>query len=533
MNQTSFKNSQYISPVPNWARYLLLGVILVLPVILYVAVQFVSGIQVVGFVFLLGVAIISLISFPTGLISLIVFLPFEPFLLQSIPTEFILFFRLVPETIIGSLFIKGFWERYGAQSFNSETEDSILQPIDNPIKYILPLFTTLALISIVVNRVGLLPAAVGMRQLLRFILLYLAVLFYGLNRKQIIIVIGLVAIIAGFESIVGVTQALIGAPMDTFLSTGREVFLGNVRISQDIYQVRGEGRRVFATMGRYDHLGTFLALISTTALGFIYQAKHKYKRIASYLLLLTIPVLVLTYSRASWFGFVLGLVVASVLIKKDKKVLMVLLVLIASIVGYTAYKEIRVRRLIDEPRITPMQRLLEAFSERRWRSEYQDKGRMFFIVETPRALFPSHIFLGVGPGQYGGGAATLLHNTTAYDELGLPFGIWSVEGQVDSNWTSMLGETGVLGIAAYVGMFISFLFFARRVLKDPESSDLSKSLSLGFIAATLSYTFQGFLGTHFEVRTLAPFYWLLAAIAVTSYHLDKKDGLYKDENFAD
>ena len=269
-------------------------------------------------------------------------------------------------------------------------------------------------------------------------------------------------------------------------------------------------------MGRYDQLGTFLALVSAAALGFMYYAKDKVRKYATLVLLLSIPTMMLTYSRASWFGFLLAVIVCAIFIQKDKKVLAGLLTLVVLLGGYIGFKEVEVRRLIDEPSVSPINRLLEAFSERRLRSEYTGKGRLYFIIETPGAVLAHSPFVGVGPGQFGGGAAALLHNTSGYDELNLPFGVYGTEGQIDNNWMSIFGETGVLGLLAYLAMFVTLLVFSRRVLKSEQSTWLAKSLALGLIGATLSFVFQGFLGTYFEMRTLAPYYWLLAALTVAA-----------------
>lgn len=497
---------QLVSPIPVWLKYVLLGFFAVAPVALYVASQFVTINEIAGAAILVAVTIAAVVNFEFGLMLLVVFLPFEPLLLKYIPAEFVLFFRLIPEAVIGALLIRGFVE--------ARTRAEII----DPIRYSLFLLLGLSLISALLNRVEPVTAVIGLRQIFRFILLYQAAVLYGLNRRKVLITLSVVGAIAVFESVLGIIQALIGARLDSFLSAGGEIYLGQFRVSQGIEQVREEGRRVFATMGRYDQLGTFLSLVAASTLGFIYNGSEKVKRAALLLLFIILPGLFLSYSRASWFGFVLALIVVGVIIKRDKKVLAALMILVVGIAGYTFYKEVEVKRLLDEPEITPIQRLLEAFSERRLRAEYRDKGRVYYYIETPKALFPSYLLLGVGPGQFGGGAAALLHNTQAYDELNLPFGIYTTEGHVDSNWLSLLGELGILGLAAFASVFILLIIFSRRILKDEKSGWLERSLALGLIGATFCFMFMGFLATNFEVRTLAPYYWLLAALTVITYY---------------
>ncbi len=511
----SFQNGNLVSPIPRSFRYLILGILVVLPVLLYVGLQFLTWPEIFGCLMLLAAAATALLSFEAGLVLLVIFLPFEPLMLKFIPSDVALFFRLIPETIIYTLLVCGLIKA----AKRGQTSIAATGPISvkrNPIAFVLFLLAALSLISILVNRVDPIVAAVGLRQIFRFLLLYVAVVWYGLTNKQIILMAGLLAGLAVFESLLGLLQAGAGSKLDAWFYTGREFFVGRFRVAQEIFQVRAEGSRVFATMGRYDQLGTFLSLVGAAALGFAYRAAEKYKKYALLLLLIVLPALFLTYSRASWFGFLLGLVVVAIFIQKDKKVLAALLVLIVSLVGFVAFREIEVRRLIDEPSVSPMHRLLEAFSERRLRSEYTGKGRVYFIIETPPAVLKTSPLVGMGPGQYGGGAAALLHNTAGYDELNLPFGVYGTEGQVDNNWMSLLGELGLLGVLVYLSIFISLILFSRKVLKDPRSTWLGKSLALGLIAATVSFAAQGFLGTYFEMRTLATYYWLLAGLTVVA-----------------
>ena len=505
-------NGQLISPIPRGFRYFILGAILVLPIALYIGVQFLTWSEIFGSLLVLFVVTLTLFSFQSGLMLLLAFLPFEPLLLKFVPADISFFFRLIPEAIIYSLFLVAAVRAAIYKNIRDESR----KKVNNPLIFALFLLAGLSLISALVNRVDPIVTAVGVRQIFRFIILYVALTWSGLKNRQIMLVLGLVAAVAALESALGLLQAAVGSSLDALLYTGREFFVGRFRVAQEIFQVRTEGSRVFATMGRYDQLGTFLSLVAAAALGFVYRAAEKYKKYALLLLLIILPALFLTYSRASWFGFLLGLIVVAIIIQRDKKVLAALMIVLVSLVGYTAFREIEVRRLIDEPSVSPMHRLLEAFSERRLRSEYTGKGRVYFIIETPPAVLRTSPLLGMGPGQYGGGAAALLHNTAGYDELNLPFGVYGTEGQVDNNWMSLLGELGLLGVLVYLSIFISLILFSRKVLKDPRSTWLGKSLALGLIAATVSFAAQGFLGTYFEMRTLATYYWLLAGLTVVA-----------------
>src|SRR3989344_2004980 len=227
--------------IPSGVRYIILGLLIIAPLVAYVALQYTNVASILGVTLLLGFGVWTLFSFPSGLILLVAFLPLEPLLIKFIPSSLVLFVRLLPEVIILALFVSGLyksWSKSGSKG-NIISSDPILIP--------LLLFAGFAIISALLNQIEFVSGVVGFRQLFRFIILYQAVVLHGLSRKQILTIVGLVAALAVFESAVGLLQAWFGSLADNFLSTGRELFAGRFRVSDEIFQIRGEGNRVFAT----------------------------------------------------------------------------------------------------------------------------------------------------------------------------------------------------------------------------------------------------------------------------------------------
>ena len=114
-----------------------------------------------------------------------------------------------------------------------------------------------------------------------------------------------------------------------------------------------------------------------------------------------VPALVLTYSRASWFAFLLGFLFIGLYIKRNRYVAIFLATFVLVIVSYLAMTEF----LFDILQKHPVKRLpnvLESFSFTRWRGEYYGLGRLYWDVQTPLRVIPSAPIFGVGPGQFGG-----------------------------------------------------------------------------------------------------------------------------------
>ena len=115
--------------------------------------------------------------------------------------------------------------------------------------------------------------------------------------------------------------------------------------------------------------------------------------------------------------------------------------------------------------------------------------------------------------MYGGGAVSALGNTDVYDNLGLPFGVYGTEGYIDNNWFSLWGETGTIGLAVYLWMFIALFLLCVRVWRRSKHA-FTRALALGVAAAMLAVALNAFLATFLEVRTLASYLWVFGGIVV-------------------
>ncbi len=434
-------------------------------------------------------------------LALAVWTPFEPFILKFVPDELYVFARYFPEVMIYVMAVMV------AIHVRLERRRLPSTPIDLPFV----LFMVAALASIVLNFVPLSMAALGLRQIIRYIIFYFAIVYLAPPaariRQSMVIFLG----IAGFESALGLLQAWTGGRFDALLLPSGRKYYESIQLTAGVEQFWAPGQRVFGTLGRYDQLGTFLAFFMLIGLGLIYELRKNFeKRWLGLLLLVGLPVLVLTYSRASWFGFLLGFLVIGSWVKRDRRVAAAIGIFVAVALSVFFYERVVLRYLIDVPQQTVVERFYEAFSPERLAGEYYGLGRVYWWVTTATVVVPASPFFGFGPGQFGGGAAAALHNTAAYDKLGLPFGVYGTDGQIDSNWMSLWGEVGTIGLIFYLAMFAALARQAYLVYRRSEEP-WSRGLSLGFLGALCAVIFQAMLGSYLEVRTLALFLWVMAA----------------------
>jgi O-antigen ligase len=230
--------------------------------------------------------------------------------------------------------------------------------------------------------------------------------------------------------------------------------------------------------------------------------------------------LLLTQSRASWFGFAIALFVSGFLLKRDRRVIAAAGLIVALLLGTLLYTGVQLRYLTETPDAPLVARFFEAFSPARWRGEYEGLGRLYWAIITPTVVVPGSPIFGFGPGRFGAGAAAALHVTDVYDTLKIPFGVWGTEGYIDNNWFAIWGEVGTLGLLAYAFMVISLLRLAIRVFRTSEDPEL-RGLALGYAGAVVAVIFQAFLGTYLEMRTLALYLWMIGAFLTVHENVER------------
>lgn len=448
--------------------------------------------------------IMSFVRPTWSLAFLMFYLPFEPFLLKWISDDIYLYARYFSEILIYLLVVVVFWKFISGQ----------IKLRQSPIDVIFILFLIALVASALVNFVPPTYAVLGIRQIIRFILLFFVVIYLNPTDKWIKSLVYIMFIILGFEVLLGVGQVFFGEMLDSFLLPSEARTFGEIQLTSGTVQFWDHGQRIFGTLGRYDRLGTFMAFFMLIIVSMLYEPKlRKYRSLLIYLLILAIPMLAMTYSRSAWFGFVLGFLFIAIWAKKDRRVMWAVGIAIAAILGYLAITGLVVSNLIDVSDQSVIDRFFEAFSYERWRGEYYGLGRLYWIVQTIITVIPAAFIFGHGPATFGGGAASALGNANTYDQLGLPFGVYGTEGYIDNNWFSLWGETGTLGLTIYIIMYLTLFFVCINVWRRSKKS-FTRALALGVAGAMIAVILNAFLATFLEVRTLAPYLWVFTAIVV-------------------
>src|SRR3972149_925816 len=128
-----------------------------------------------------------------------------------------------------------------------------------------------------------------------------------------------------------------------------------------------------------------------------------------------------------------------------------------------------------------------------------------FQGEWPRtlAIFAKNVFLGSGYG--------------------------SVSLAVDNNYLRILGETGLLGLASFFGIFLTIGIYIKKVLPEVRNR-VVRSFVLGYVAGVIGLAFNATLIDVFEASKIAFSLWLLTGIVLGTLALYQKKpvDLYKE-----
>lgn len=510
---------------------LLLAIIIMASILPFLPYTYSIALLTAGLIIFLAVKKIEWVIY-----FLVLYIPFEPFLLKFASDEAYPFLKYGAEIVIFILFAvavgKRIWDyckipqpplRKGEIKTPlaplCERGEKIGWYIKTPIDKPLAVFILITAVSAILNLENPMFWIFGLRQLFRFTLLYYAIIYSKLSKEKVKKTVILFLAVLILQASIGSAQALIGKKADQFLLPDKVRKINDVISPDYVEQSWSSGQRVFAAMGRYDRLGTFMCLVMLLAIGLAVEANgEKNRNVLIAAVLISLPTFILTYSRMSWIGLIIGMAFIGVIIKKNKKFIFIMaagaVLFSLYIFLYASNNNVKLYRLADKYKMAPAERFLSLFSPIELKGSYDGYGRLYFIINTPAKVIRNYPLFGAGLGRYGSGVAYALNNTAVYDELRMPFGVQDKNGMIDNNWFSIWGETGTLGLLAF-GAIIFYLFKDVYLLYKKTDDNFIAGMSLGFMAIVIAISIQAFLGQYFEVRPLAFSFWVIGGIVVS------------------
>jgi putative inorganic carbon (hco3(-)) transporter len=199
--------------------------------------------------------------------------------------------------------------------------------------------------------------------------------------------------------------------------------------------------------------------------------------------LVTLAGLGVTYVRGAWVGFVAGLGVMLLTLRRGRAIMIIGLALVLSmaLVGPERLSS-RVRSFVDPRDGTARERL--------------------YMWKSGLAMWREHPWLGVGPG----GVKRL------YPRYALPEAVKKSTSHIHSSPLQILVERGVVGLAAWLSIWGVFFVFAWRLLLRLDGLERERTIVVGSVAAVAGFLVTGLTEWSFGDAEVVLVAWTLAAL---------------------
>lgn len=351
------------------------------------------------------------------------------------------------------------------------------------------LFVAVAAISALVNATPPLVALLGIFMTLDAMAIFFVWRMLPMGLRDAAWAIGAIVAAGTAAALFGIGQVLLDPNLLGFYS-----FVGRF----------GEGARITSFLGNPNMLSPVIGFTLPFALfGAVRLGRPGHRWLAGAVAFVLVLALVLTFSRGAWVAVGVGLVLGTLLL--DRRALLVL-VLLVPLAWATAVVMPRDLLATQGPDATPpaVPDWIGSTVDR-----FDDLGggdlRIRFLTDGLR-IIDDNLLLGVGPGRYGGAAATIL-GSPVYDEYDTQlFGFRTVH----DFWLHLTGEVGVIGVAVFLTMVVALLIrFLRAAWR---SEGLAFILLAGAATATLVVGFNNLTEMLFEGNVPAILIWLILAI---------------------
>lgn len=431
------------------------------------------------------------------------YLPFEEFVLKWVPLSLytplrflgeITILLLVSVYLVDRVIIKHKWTK---------------TPIDLSVISLV----IVIILSTFFNHIPVLGAALGVKNLLRYIALYYLVILIEPSEEQIIQLMRVLFILAVVQSAIAVGQSVIGKPAYDFFTPRDVVVGGQVIRSSDVEKLAFGSYRtmVFGTMGRYNFLGNYLAMWLGFA-GTVLIFKHHPLKIHIGQVVLLITAFLLSYSRMSWLGLVGGMILLFLVSRKNKHLayLMIGFIVIFTITGWLIVRDSLDTYAIDAGQGSPLARYVDLFS-----SEYLEilftSGRGYSYFSIVPAVLRIHPFLGLGPGVVASDVLSLVSFSSSLSQLNLS-NTYALRYLGDAGFAAIIAQLGLLGLVSVLLIFAQLFRTGLRFTKLAKAE--WRSIAFGYVACVAMMVIFNLAAFALIYRVPGYYFWMFSAFVV-------------------
>ena len=377
-----------------------------------------------------------------------------------------------------------------------------LRKLKNPIAYTVLAFDITIVLSVAfslnpgVSFWGVYERQLGLIIMLPITWMAFLTMIVVYNRKSLEFLYDVLIYFGTFNALYGVLQML---GMDPFWPTG------------------AFGHRAFGFQGNPDFFGPMLILTAFLTLARSYSffiSREKNSSIAYFtMFVIQIVAIIGSMTRGSWVGFAAGLlawiVITPFVIEPLNRKVFIRVVAIALIIGIVLF--IATGLLFDEK--------FPVFSRLRSIFVFQDSHgkpipRLLLWRDTLHLISDN-----MKNGRFTGvGIEVFRRNFMPYKSLDLSQSEPKVNyDDPHNNYLSVWAKMGIIGILAYISMFLAALWMAFKYLKT-EPSEKYRIIMAGLLASLIGYAAN--LLTIFDTLSTALFFYIFLGIIAATYYLE-------------
>ena len=464
------------------------------------------------------------------ILFLVVFTPFEDFLLKFLPVSDRLYFyaRFLSELFIYILFATVVIQKLIKRMSFFRT------PLDLPIV----IFLGIVLISTIVNKANVFESIISIRPVIRYIILFYLIVNINITLTRANTIIRYFIYAGTAQLTIGIVQFLSRGAINDFLKP-RSSEMDIAGITKDYALLSGrEIGSIYGTTGDTVLFATFMTLFLILITSKMYIANYQVKKydkshlmkvsnkkknvLSSILIFGTIIAIGLSYVRVCLLAALI-IVIAYLLLKfykrKQKRIgiILILISLLIPIISINInfFSDFHGLQYVGNARQTEQSvfdNMTGIFT-----AKYIDiarKQRLGALIDIPLTVIYNKPFLGYGPDEL------LTIENLNNSPTSFLTKVWTKEGFKDVYWVSVMAFYGVAGLSTMIWIFYRLYRWAKIIYIRTQEKVI-KEISLSVLAITLTTILLLFFNRTIEFRIHSLYFWSFPALMFNLYSQEK------------
>ncbi len=437
------------------------------------------------------------------IIIIIIFLPSEDFILKWLPVSDKIYSisRFFSELFIYSLFLLIILHNLKKSFLIKKT------PIDVP----LILFILVGIVSIILNHAPLLGGLIGIRTLLRYVIVFYILTNIKINNTLLNKTIYIILIMGAIQSIIGIFQHFNGIS-NFWIPRETNLEIAGYKKEFTVLTSGIEQGAIIGTLGHSVNLALFLLIQFILSFTLIINKFFKgfYRFILYIFTCLTFIAILFTYSRGVIISSLIAIIIILYLNKKKLALLTIssiislifILMILININTGVEYKHVK------KEYVNPIENIRMIFSNEYL--EATEGSRQWILQEIGGFLLKNIVLIGFSPDEF------TTREKIANTSKGNLERILYYKAFEDVYWIAILAYFGIIGLSLF--LYILYKLFKTSIYVMYKTNNyIYYIISQSLITLLIIIIPLTFIVRTFEFRAFGFYFWFLAGLVTNEY----------------